>query len=100
MGETLAQLLAADAVVGTRVAQAMTDAARAEPRAGDTVLDSLGAAVAAVAGRRDAHMFIDLLAQLAIERDRVVTLPGAFAAAATTPNAGESRWTPAKGAGV
>ena len=87
LGRTLARLLATDAVVGTRVAQAMADAARAEPRTGTALLGCLGTALPALAGRRDAHLFIDLLAQLATERDQVVTLPDVFAAAA----AGTSR---------
>lgn len=36
----------------------------------------------ALPGRRDAHLFVDLLAQLATERDRVVPLPEPFVAAA------------------
>jgi type II secretory pathway component PulF len=62
----------------------MGDAARAEPRAGDALLDCLVTALAAFQGRRDAHAFIDLMAQLATERSRGVTLPEAFAAAAAS----------------
>jgi hypothetical protein len=84
LGRVLTQLLAADAVIGSRVAQAMTDAARAEPRAGDALLECLVSAVAAFEGRRDAHTFIDLMAQLATERGQVVTLPEVFVAAAAS----------------
>jgi hypothetical protein len=87
LGRVFTQLLAADAVIGSRVAQAMTDANRAEPRAGDALLECLVSAVAAFEGRRDAHTFIDLLAQLATERGQVVPLPEVFVAAA----AGTSR---------
>lgn len=82
LGRVLTQLLAADAVVGSRVAQAMTDAARAEPRAGDALLECLVSAVAAFEGRRDAHTFIDLMAQLATERRQGVALPEVFMVAA------------------
>lgn len=84
LGRVLTQLFAADAVIGSRVAQAMTDAARAEPRAGDALLQCLISAVAAFEGRRDAHTFIDLLAQLATERGQEVTLPEVFVAAAAS----------------
>jgi hypothetical protein len=84
LGRVLTQLLAADAVIGSRVAQAMTDAARAEPWAGDALLECLVSAVAAFEGRRDAHTFIDLMAQLATERGQVVTLPEFFAATAAS----------------
>jgi hypothetical protein len=42
------------------------------------------AALAAFDGRRDAHMFIDLMAQLATERGQVVPLPEVFVAAAAS----------------
>lgn len=84
LGLVLTQLLAAEAVIGSRVAQAMTDAARAEPGTGDAVLECLVSAVAAFEGRRDAHTFIDLLAQLATERGQEVTLPEVFVAAAAS----------------
>ncbi|MGY2127372.1 DUF6493 family protein [Blastococcus sp. SYSU DS0617] len=87
LGRVLTQLLVAEAVIGSRVAQAMTDAARAEPRAGDALLQCLVSAVAALEGRRDAHMFVDLLAQLATERGQEVRLPEVFEVAA----AGSSR---------
>ena len=40
-------------------------------------------ALPALAGRREAHQFVDLLAQLAIERGRTVALPEPFAGTAT-----------------
>lgn len=82
LGATLGQLLAADAVVGSRVLQAMGEVARADVRAGDLLLDCLQTAVAAFEGRRDAHLFIDLLAQLALDRNRTVDLPEVFSALA------------------
>jgi hypothetical protein len=75
LGTQLTALLGAEAVVGSRVVMGLADTARSGTRAGDVVLDCLVEALPALPGRRDAHQFVDLLAQLAIERSRTVTLP-------------------------
>jgi hypothetical protein len=75
-------VLKADAVTGARVAASLTDAARVDRRTATVVLDSLVAALPALPGRRDAHLFVDLLAQLAVDAGRGITLPDPFMAAA------------------
>lgn len=82
LGRQLAALLDADAVTGSRVAAALTEAARVDPRTATVMLDSLVAALPALPGRRDAHLFVDVLAQLAVDAGRRITLPEPFVAAA------------------
>jgi hypothetical protein len=82
LGRVFADLLRAEALVASRVAQGMTEAARAQPSAGDALLDCLVEVLPALAGRREAHAFVDLLTQLAIERGRSVALPEPFAGTA------------------
>ena len=77
-GRVVAQLLRQDIVVGNRLVNALADAAESSVRTADAILDSLIAVLDAVADRRDAHLFVDLLAQLATRRGRSVRLPDAF----------------------
>lgn len=84
LGDTLAALLTADVVVGSRVLPGLHEAARADSRAAAAVLDALVTALPALPGRRDAHLFVNLLAQLAVEQGRAVSLPEAFRQAAAS----------------
>ena len=78
-GTQLSALLATDAVIGSRIVPGLVDAARADAHAAGTVIDCLIAVLPTLAGRRDAHQFIDLLAQLATQHGRNVALPQPFA---------------------
>jgi hypothetical protein len=74
----LSALLTADAVVGSRIVPGLADAARADQAAAANVIECLAATLPALEGRRDAHQFVDLLAQLAIQEGRAVSLPESF----------------------
>jgi hypothetical protein len=78
LGAQLGALLQADAVVGSRIAPGLADAARADIAAAGTVLDCLAAVLTALPGRRDAHLYVDLLAELASQQGRVFDLPAPF----------------------
>lgn len=79
LGGQLSVLLATDAVVGSRIVPGLLDAARANTPTAAVIIDCLTEVLPSLAGRRDAHQFIDLLAQLAIKQGRTVTLPQGFA---------------------
>lgn len=78
-GSHISALLTADVVVGSRIVPGLADASRGSGRAATITIDCLTAALPGLSGRRDAHLFIDLLAQLAIQQDRTVSLPQPFA---------------------
>jgi hypothetical protein len=82
LGAELDALLRAEAVVGSRVAAGLAEVFRSEPATAGVLLDGLVAAQDAVVGRRDAHLFVDLLARLAVAAGRTVRLPDALAAVA------------------
>jgi hypothetical protein len=82
LGSELAALLRADAVVGTRVATGLSEVFRADSAMAEVVVNCLVPALDAVEGRRDAHQFVDLLADAAIAAGRKVRLPAAFEALA------------------
>ena len=78
LGAQIQRLLEADIVTGSRVASSLLDADRAGPAAAGPILDALQALLPALPGRRDAHLFVDLTAQLATRQGRTITLPDAF----------------------
>lgn len=82
LGEVMASLLAKELIIGSRVVPGLIDAARSSGQAADAIVDCLSTLLPALDGRRDAHQFIDLLAQLAIQLGRTVALPEPFAAIA------------------
>lgn len=82
LGGELDALLRAEAVVGSRVATGLAEVFRGDPATAGVLLDCLGAALDAIPGRRDAHLFVDLLARLAVAAGRTVRLPDALAAVA------------------
>lgn len=84
LGAHLGRLLTAEAVVGTRVVSALSEAARTDRATAALVLDALIATLPSVPGRRDAHHFVDLLAQLSVAQGRTVTLPQDLRMAAQT----------------
>ncbi len=81
LGRQLAALLSAGGVTGPRVVGALADAARVDRLTASVVLDALVAALPALPGRRDAHLFVDLLAQLAVDTGRRIELPAPLVAA-------------------
>jgi hypothetical protein len=83
LGAQLSELLGADIVVGSRIVPGLAESARADPRSARMVLDCLTTALPVLPGRRDAHQYVDLLAQLAVEQGRSVQLPPPFIQAAT-----------------
>lgn len=84
LGTQLAELLGTDVFVGSRLVSGLADAARAGTSAAAVVVDCLIEVLPSMGGRRDAHQFIDLLAQVAVEQRRTVTLPEPFADLART----------------
>lgn len=75
LGGQLGRLLTGEAVVGSRVVTSLSEAARTDTATAAMLLDALTAALPSVPGRRDAHHFVDLLAQLAVAHGRTVSLP-------------------------
>ena len=82
LGELLAASLRAEAVVGSRVATGLAEVFRADPSTGAVLVDCLTVALPAIEGRRDAHLYVDLLADAAIASGRTVRLPESFVEAA------------------
>lgn len=82
LGVVLAILLAEEAVTGSRIVPGLVDASRSSGRARWAILDALTEAMPAFVGRRDAHLFVDLAAQLAIQQGRRIALPEFFLALA------------------
>jgi hypothetical protein len=66
-------------ITGTRLAAELQEAARALGPLSGAVLDALVGVLPSLPGRRDAHLFADLTAQLAVELGRTVALPAALA---------------------
>lgn len=83
LGTQAQRLLGAEIVTGTRIAAALAEADRATPVAAGPILDALTVLLPTLPGRRAAHLFVDLLAQLATRTGRSVALPGEFAALRT-----------------
>lgn len=80
LGTEVRALVTDGTVVGGRVVATLREAARAGAAAGDVVLDALVAALPDVAGRRDAHLWVDAVAEVATARGRTPTLPDALLA--------------------
>lgn len=78
LGAQAGELMKQDLVVGQRIAQGLADAARADTAATAGVLDALSALLPILPGRRDAHQFIELTAELAAKQEREIVLPAAF----------------------
>ena len=79
--------LDAGEVVGRRVAEGLSHAARATPRAADAVHEVLAELLLVLAPRRDAHLFLDVLTETTRSTGRYVVLPAELHALA----AGRSR---------
>lgn len=62
-------------VVGSRVVDGLAEAARADRASAVAALDVLVGVLDAVPGRRDAHRWVELVADLSAELDRPVRLP-------------------------
>jgi hypothetical protein len=82
LGTALDRMLRAGAVVGSRVAAGLADVFRADPGTADVLVDCLAAALPAFEGRRDAHLYVELLADAALAGRRTVRLSDALAEAA------------------
>ena len=78
LGEQIGLCLRDDLLVGTRVVDALAEAARSDRGAAGVVLDVLTEVLAALPGRRDAHRWIELAADLTNDLGREVDLPGPF----------------------
>lgn len=75
LAEQTGLLLAEDIVIGTRIVDALAEAARATDAAATATLRVLAHLAPAVAGRREAHRWIDLLAELSRRLSLPVALP-------------------------
>ncbi|MFC8190058.1 DUF6493 family protein [Cellulomonas sp. NPDC057328] len=80
LGAQVRALVADGTVVGGRVVATLREAARAGAAAADVVLDALVAALPDVAGRRDAHLWVDAVAEVATARGQSPALPDALLA--------------------
>lgn len=78
LGEQIRLCLADDVVVGARVVDALAEAARSDRRVARVVLDVLAEVLHALPGRRDAHRWIELAADLSNDLGCGVDLPGPF----------------------
>ena len=78
LGAQAGQLMTQEFAVGPRVAQGLSDVTRADPAAASAVLDALIAIMPTLPGRRDAHQFVELTAELATGQQREIALPEEF----------------------
>jgi hypothetical protein len=78
MAEQIQFCLVDDLVVGTRIADSLREAARADRVTATTALAVLSSALESLPGRRDAHRWVELVADLSNELDRPIALPPAF----------------------
>ena len=83
LAEQVGLLLADDIVIGTRIVDTLAEAARASDAAATATLRVLARLAPAVAGRREAHRWIDLLADLSRRLSLPVALPPTLRALAT-----------------
>jgi hypothetical protein len=79
LGHQTAALLSDGIVIGGRVARSLAEAARTGDSAQSAVLDALAALLGVLPGRRDAHHFMALAADLATRLQRKLALPAEFA---------------------
>jgi hypothetical protein len=78
LGTQLSQLLAANVVTASRIAATLVEANRGSDALADPLLDALQVLLPVLPSRREAHIFVDLTAQLATRLRRTVTLPPEF----------------------
>lgn len=78
LGTQLSQLLAAIVVTGSRIAATLVEANSGSDALADPLLDALQVLLPVLPSRREAHVFVDLTAQLATRLRRTVTLPPEF----------------------
>ena len=78
LGSQIRRLLEAGVLYGTRVAGALAEADRARTEAGPPLADALETLLPGMPGRRDAHAFVDLVAQVATKLGRTIDLPEEF----------------------
>lgn len=75
LGHQISWLLIESVASGQRVVQGLAEGSRASGNAANAVLDALQAVMPVLPGRRDAHVFVDLDAQLASGTRRTILLP-------------------------
>ncbi|MDQ5839918.1 MAG: hypothetical protein M3537_01925, partial [Chloroflexota bacterium] len=80
LGLQISWLLSGGVVTGQRVVQSLAESARGSTNAANAVLDALQAVMPVLPGRNEAHVFVDLAAQLATRTGRSVRLPDEFLA--------------------
>jgi hypothetical protein len=78
LGTQIRRLLEAGVATGTRIAASLAEADLASPTLAAPLADALQALMPGLPGRRDAHHFVDLVAQLATRTARTVDLPPEF----------------------
>ena len=78
LGEQINRLMHAGVVTGSRVASSLVGADRASEGMAAPILDALQTLMPRLPGRRDAVLFVDLLAQVAKRHGRTVDLPVQF----------------------
>lgn len=87
LAEQVRLCLADGLVVGARVVDALEEVARVDRRTATFVLDVLVSLLDAVPERREAHRWVELLADLSVRLERPVRLPAALAACASGSSA-------------
>lgn len=83
LGKALSDLLATGVVVGNRCVQTLAEAERADPRVAAPVARAIEVLLPSAPGRRDTHLFVDLLATAARRVGIQVRLPDELAALAS-----------------
>ena len=85
IAEQIRLCLTDDLVVGTRLVDSLAEAARADRATAEAVLDVMTQVLECVPGRRDAHRWIEVLADLTHELQRPVRLPAPLQALVQGP---------------
>ncbi len=80
LGRQVRRLLDTGIGTGTRIAAALADAGRTGPATAGPLLGALVELLPGLPGRREAHLFVDLTAQVATRLGRTIDLPPPFAA--------------------
>lgn len=80
LGLQISWLLTGGVVTGQRVVQSLAESARGSTNAANAVLDAVQAVMPVLPGRKEAHVFVDLAAQLATRTGRSIRLPDQFLA--------------------
>lgn len=77
-GLQISWLLSGGVVTGQRVVLSLAESARGSTNGANAVLDAVQAVMPVLPGRNEAHVFVDLAAQLATRTGRSIRLPEEF----------------------